>query len=229
MTDEFSRTPGRMRLVVLISGSGRNLQALIDACAAGRIDADIVGVISSREQALGVRRAQAAGIPVVVVESRSHADRAAYDAELVAHIEAWTADAVILAGFMRILTPAFVRRYAGRLLNIHPSLLPRHPGLDTHRRVLEAGEQVHGATVHFVTEALDAGPRIIQGQFTVNPEDDADTLAERVMQQIETRIYPQAVAWLARGALRLCGDAVMLHGRVLDAPATLDDLECAFQ
>lgn len=220
---------GRRRLVVLISGNGRNLQALIDAFADGRIHADIVGVISSRAQAYGVQRAQAAGIPVAVIEARSHADRAAYDAELAACIEAWRADAVILAGFMRILTPAFVRRYHGRLLNIHPSLLPRHPGLDTHRRVLAAGEREHGATVHFVTEALDAGPRIIQGQFTVNPEDDADSLAERVMNSIEVRIYPQAVAWLARGVLRLDGETVMLHDRALSTPATLDDLEPAFR
>ncbi|SFF43391.1 phosphoribosylglycinamide formyltransferase-1 [Fontimonas thermophila] len=214
---------------MLISGRGRNLQALIDACADGRIDGHIGVVVSSRADALGLARAQAAGIDTAVLSPRDHADRAAYDAALGALLDRYAPNIVALAGFMRILTPAFVGRYRGRMLNIHPSLLPRHPGLDTHRRALLAGDTEHGATVHFVTEQLDGGPRIIQGKLTVRPEDTPDSLAERVMHDIELKIYPQAVAWLARDELRMIDDRVWFRGRWLDAPLALDALDETFK
>ncbi|HEY0975069.1 MAG TPA: phosphoribosylglycinamide formyltransferase [Solimonas sp.] len=220
--------PEPAAVVVLISGQGRNLQALIDGIAAGRVPARIAAVISNRADAPGLARAQRAGIATAVLSHRDYASREAYDAALAAAIDAHAPDLVLLAGFMRILTPGFTQAYAGRLINIHPSLLPRHPGLDTHRRALEAGDVEHGATVHFVTEALDGGPPIIQGGFTVLPQDDAQSLAVRVMEQVEQRIYPQAVAWLARRELLLDGDGVRFRGLRLPAPLGLGDLEEGF-
>ena len=220
--------PEPAAVVVLISGQGRNLQALIDGIAAGRVPARIAAVISNRADAPGLARAQRAGIATAVLSHRDYASREAYDAALAAAIDVHAPDLVVLAGFMRILTPGFTQAYAGRLINIHPSLLPRHPGLDTHRRALEAGDVEHGATVHFVTEALDGGPPIIQGGFTVLPQDDAQSLAVRVMEQVEQRIYPQAVAWLARRELLLDGDGVRFRGRRLPAPLGLGDLEEGF-
>jgi phosphoribosylglycinamide formyltransferase 1 len=217
------------RIAVLISGRGRNLQAIAAACADGHIDGRIVGVIASRADAAGLALARAAGLDAQVLPSGEFDDRAAYDAALAQRIDALQADIVVLAGFMRILTPDFVARYCGRMLNIHPSLLPRHRGLDTHRRVLEAGDPVHGATVHFVTAELDGGPAVIQGQFTVDPQDTAETLAERVMRDIELKIYPQAIAWLARGDLRLRDGVVMLHGSALERPVGMDALEGSFR
>lgn len=217
-----------VRIAVLISGRGRNLQAVAAACADGRIDGRIVTVISSRAGAAGLDYARAAGLHAETLAHRDFADRAAYDAALAEAIDRQQADIVVLAGFMRILTPAFVARYRGRMLNIHPSLLPRYPGLDTHARALVAGDAEHGATVHFVTEELDGGPAVIQGELTVRPEDTADTLAERVMQDIELRIYPQAVAWLAAGDLRLTGDQAHFKGAALTSPLTLNALDGRF-
>lgn len=217
------------RLAVLISGGGRNLQALIDACADGRIGAQIAVVISNKADAGGLGRASGSGIPHRVIPHQQYGSREEFDAALSSEIDQHQPDIVALAGFMRVLTPGFVRRYAGRLLNIHPSLLPRHPGLKTHERVLAAGERQHGATVHFVTEALDGGPSIIQGEFSVQPQDTPAGLAERVMSQVELKIYPQAVAWMARDQLRLDGDHVSFRGRRLDAPLQLEDLETEFR
>lgn len=217
------------RLVVLISGSGRNLQALIDACANGRIDARIACVISNRADAYGLERAAVAGLPSLVLPHAGYADRAAFDAALAAEIERHEPDIVAMAGFMRVVGDAFVRRFHGRMLNIHPSLLPRHPGLHTHRRALEEGDAQHGATVHFVTEELDGGPCIIQGQFSVRPDDTVDTLAERVMRDIELKIYPQTVAWMARGELALRDGRVWFRGAPLAAALTLDQLEPGFR
>lgn len=217
------------RIAVLISGQGRNLQALAEACADGRIDGHIVVVVSSRADAPGLQRARAAGIDAQALPARGFADRQAYDDALAALLERYAPDMVVLAGFMRILTPGFVRRYHGRMLNIHPSLLPKYPGLDTHRRALEAGDAEHGATVHFVTEELDGGPAVIQGKFTVRAEDTVESLAQRVMHDIELKIYPQAVAWLARGELSLSDAGVRLHGRALAAPVGLDALEAGFR
>lgn len=216
-------------LVVLISGQGRNLQALIDHCAAGHIPARIAAVISNRADAAGLQRAQRAGIATQVVPHSAYASREAFDAALAEAIDAHAPDVLALAGFMRILTPAFTRRYQGRALNIHPSLLPRHPGLNTHAAALAAGDAQHGATVHFVTEALDGGAPVLQGAFTVGADDSASTLAERVMQEVELKIYPQAIAWLLRGELALQGKEAFFRGQALSAPLTLDALEEVFQ
>lgn len=217
------------RIAVLISGEGRNLQALIDACADGRIDGRIVVVLSNRADAGGIARAQRAGIPVELLPHRDYASREAYDTALVSRLAAYRPDIVVLAGFMRILTPLFIGAYAGRMLNIHPSLLPRHPGLRTHEAVLAAGDPEHGASVHFVTDELDGGPCVIQGQFKVRADDTPQTLAARVMSEIELKIYPQAVAWMARGELALTAHGVELRGRILAAPVGMDAVEEAFR
>ncbi|WP_077530793.1 phosphoribosylglycinamide formyltransferase [Vreelandella utahensis] len=209
------------RIVVLISGGGTNLQALIDAEAAGTLDGTIAGVISNRAGVRGLERAENAGIPVQVIPHRDHASRESFDQALMAAIDGFSPDLVVLAGFMRILTDAFVQHYQGRLLNIHPSLLPAWPGLHTHRKVLEAGEAEHGATVHFVTEELDGGPPIIRGRVLVNPDDDEDSLAGRVGTQ-ERRIYPEAVRWFCQGRLRLAQGRAQLDGTPLDEPVDID-------
>lgn len=216
-------------LVVLISGNGRNLQALIEHCAAGTIPARIVAVVSNKADAYGLERARRAGIPTEVVPHGDYPNREAFDTALAAAIDRHAPDLLAMAGFMRILTPGFTRRYLGRALNIHPSLLPKHPGLKTHAAALAAGDAEHGASVHFVTEALDGGPLVLQGAFKIRPEDAADTLGERVMNDVELKIYPQALAWLARGELSLREDGAWLHGRPLTAPADLADLEEAFR
>lgn len=217
------------RLVVLISGRGRNLQALIEAQRDGRIPAEFAAVLSNRADAAGLEHARAAGIPCEIVPHTQYPSRAAFDAALAEALRRLRPDIVALAGFMRILTDDFVREFEGRLLNIHPSLLPKYPGLDTHRRALESADVEHGATVHFVTPTLDSGPAVIQGRFTVRPEDDAQGLADRVLEEIELKIYPQAVAWMARGELRLEAGAAVWRGRRLDRPASLQDLEEAFR
>ncbi len=216
-------------LVVLISGQGRNLQALIDHCAAGNIPARIAAVISNRPEAAGLARAEQAGIATQVLPHTAYASREAFDLALMQAIDDYRPDMLALAGFMRILTPGFTRHYQGRALNIHPSLLPRHPGLKTHEAVLAAGEREHGATVHFVTAALDGGPAVLQGAFTVAPQASALMLAEQVMQRVELKIYPQALAWLALGELILRDGVAVLRGRPLTVPLTLDDLEDAFK
>jgi phosphoribosylglycinamide formyltransferase-1 len=216
-------------LVALISGRGRNLQALIEAQRDGRIPARFAAVISNRADALGLDHARAAGVPVEVLPHAQFKDRAAFDTALAGLLRRHRPDVIALAGFMRILTDDFVREFEGRMLNIHPSLLPKYAGLDTHRRALEAGDAEHGATVHFVTPTLDSGPAVIQGRFSLRPEDDAERLAERVMEEVELKIYPQAVAWMARGELKLEGGAAWLRGRRLEQPATLQDLEEAFR
>jgi phosphoribosylglycinamide formyltransferase 1 len=217
------------RLVVLISGRGRNLQALIEAQRDGRIPAEFAAVVSNRADAVGLEHARAAGIPCAVVPHTQYPSRAAFDAALAEALRQLRPDVVVLAGFMRILTDDFVREFEGRMLNIHPSLLPKYPGLDTHRRALDAGDAEHGATVHFVTPTLDSGPAVIQGGLAVRPGDDAEVLARRVMEEIELKIYPQAVAWMARGELRLEAGAALWRGRRLDRPATMQDLEEAFR
>jgi phosphoribosylglycinamide formyltransferase-1 len=217
------------RLVILISGRGRNLAALLDAVADGCIDAEVAGVISNRADAAGLAIARKAGVPVRVVPHADFADRAAFDAALATTLRDLRPDIIALAGFMRVLGTSFVQEFQGRMLNIHPSLLPKHRGLQTHRAVLDAGDAVHGATVHFVTAMLDGGPSVIQGQFSVLPQDDADSLARRTMEEVELKIFPQAVAWMARGELRLMDETAEFRGRRLDAPLKLDDLEEAFE
>lgn len=202
MTPTETPNPSQLpRISVLISGNGSNLQALIDDCAAGRIPARIVQVISNRADAHGLTRARQAGITTAFIDHRLFADRAAFDAALANKIQEASPDFVALAGFMRILTPAFVQQFLGKLINIHPSLLPKYPGLNTHARALEAADTRHGATVHFVTPTVDAGPAIVQGILNIQPGETLDHLKSRV-HALEHRIYPQALAWLVTGAVR---------------------------
>ncbi len=224
MPDEGPQPAGfdsPLPVAVLISGRGSNLRALIEGQAIWPYR--IAAVISSRADAAGLALAQASGIQTQVLASKDFADRAAYDRALAGLIDRHAPGLVVLAGFMRILTPELTGRYAGRMLNIHPSLLPRHPGLHTHLGVLEAGESEHGATVHFVTAELDGGPRVMQARVPVLPGDDAETLADRVLAR-EHRIYPLAVGWFAAGRLRLGEDGrPVLDGVTLDGPLVLND------
>ena len=214
------------KLLILISGRGSNMEALMAARAAGELPVEIVAVISNRPQAAGLEKAAAAGIPVGVVDHTGFLDRQAFEAELRQRIDAFAPDLIVLAGFMRILTEDFVRAYEGRLMNIHPSLLPAFPGLNTHQRALDEGVRIHSCTVHFVTPELDHGPAIIQAAVPVWDDDDAHSLGERVL-LAEHRVYTQAVRWFVEGRLRLEGRRVRLlsscpeHGPVvLIAPAT---------
>lgn len=203
------------RIVILISGRGSNMRALVDA----GLPAQIAAVISNDPAAGGLALARSRGITCAVVDHRAFPERAAFDDALASEIERHSADLVVLAGFMRILTAGFVDRYRGRVLNIHPSLLPAFPGLDTHRRALKAGVRIHGCTVHFVTLELDHGPIVIQAAVPVLADDSESTLAARVLRE-EHRIYPQAVRWYCEGRLTLEKD-----GRVkLDAAPAEDAL-----
>ncbi len=207
-------------VVVLISGSGSNLQALIDSAAQGDNPARIAAVISNRADAYGLVRAQNAGIATEVLDHKQFDGREAFDAAMMQAIDAHQPDLVVLAGFMRILTPGFVQHYSGRLLNIHPSLLPRYKGLHTHQRALDAGDAEHGCSVHFVTEELDGGPLVVQAVLPVMADDTAESLASRVHQQ-EHQIYPLAVRWFAEGRLRLGAQGAMLDGEPLPASGHL--------
>jgi phosphoribosylglycinamide formyltransferase-1 len=202
------------RIVILVSGRGSNMQAILRA----RLPLHVAAVLSNDPAAAALDIARAAGIETCAINHRAHANRQDFDAALAAAIDCYAPDLIVLAGFMRILGDAFVQRYAGRIVNIHPSLLPAFPGLATHRRALEAGVRVHGCTVHFVTPQLDHGPIIIQAVVPVLPQDDEDRLAARVLEQ-EHRIYPQALAWLAREAIRLDDDGRVSfpHGRAAAA------------
>ncbi|MEX1081803.1 MAG: phosphoribosylglycinamide formyltransferase [Halofilum sp. (in: g-proteobacteria)] len=204
-------------VVALVSGRGTNLQALLDEAGAGRLPVEFRAVISNRPDALGLERATAAGIQTEVVDHRAFTERADFDAALAASIDAHTPALIVLAGFMRIFTDAFVERYRARMLNIHPSLLPDFRGLDTHQRALDAGVARHGATVHFVTPELDGGPPVAQVSVPVHADDDADTLAARVLDR-EHRLYPLVVRWLAEGRLRFDGHTPYLDGRALTQP-----------
>jgi phosphoribosylglycinamide formyltransferase 1 len=208
------------RVAVLISGEGSNLQALIDAAQAGQLGARIVTVVSNRGAARGLERARAAGIEALHLGAARGQERADYDAALAELLAPLEPDLIVLAGFMRILGPKLVELYEGRMLNLHPSLLPKYPGLDTHRRVIDAADKWHGATVHFVTDELDGGPAIIQYRLPVLAGDTPDSLAQRVHKG-EHLILPRAVSWFAAGRLRLAGGSVMLDGRALDAPVSV--------
>ncbi len=207
-------------VVVLISGSGSNLQALIDDLHGAGSPAHIRAVISNRADAQGLSRARAAGIETRVLDHTRYTGREAFDAALMAEIDAFAPQLVVLAGFMRILSGDFVRHYQGRLLNIHPSLLPRHKGLDTHRRALEAGDAEHGCSVHFVTEELDGGPLVVQAVLPIDANETPERLAARVHHR-EHLIYPLAVRWFAEGRLRLGADGAMLDGAILPATGHL--------
>ena len=202
----------RKRLVILASGSGSNAQAFIDACRSGSLDAEIVALICNRPGAFAFERAKQAGIPGLLLDHTAFSSRESFDGALADLIEQQQPDLVILAGFMRILTPEFVSQFKGRLMNIHPSLLPKYPGLRTHQRAIDAGDSEHGATVHFVTEELDGGPGILQARVPILPGDDANSLAQRVLAQ-EHRIYPVAAQWFISGRLRLQDGVSLLDGK----------------
>ncbi|HEV8313840.1 MAG TPA: phosphoribosylglycinamide formyltransferase [Burkholderiaceae bacterium] len=198
------------RIVILISGRGSNMEAIVERCTAEAWNAQIVAVISNRPAAAGLTYAAAKGIATAVIDHKLHITREAFDAELAAVIDAHHPDLVVLAGFMRILTDAFVRRYEGRMFNIHPSLLPAFPGLHTHRRALEAGCKVAGATVHFVTPTLDFGPIVAQATVPVLPGDDEHALSARVLAR-EHVMYPLAVRWFVEGKLQLDAHGLVKH------------------
>lgn len=202
------------RIVVLISGQGSNLQALIDACATGRIPGHIVAVFSNRADARGLARARRVGIDACALCADDYPNRQAFDAALAAQIAAYHPDLLVLAGYMRILSPDFVRRFAGRILNIHPSLLPRYPGLDTHRRAQDNGDTQHGASVHFVSDTLDGGPVVLQAQVPIFADDSVAELAARVQVQ-EHVIYPLVVAWFCSDRLRQHDGLAWLDGQAL--------------
>jgi len=209
------------RVAILISGGGTNLQAFIDAVTDGSLDLDIQVVVSNQPDAFGLRRARDAGIPTECVRSADFPDRAVFDDALADTLERYTPDLLILAGFMRILTSAFVERFEGKILNIHPALLPKYPGLNTHQRVIDAGEPWHGSTVHFVTEELDAGPLILQGRVPVLSDDTESVLSARV-QAVEHKIYPEAAALFASGRLEFKNGESWLDGSRLHEPLKFD-------
>lgn len=208
------------RIAVLISGSGSNLQAIIDATQSGRIDGDIVAVISNKAGVYGLERAANADIPSEVLDHKSFDSRESFDAAMMELIDGYNADLVVLAGFMRILTPEFVRHYQGRMFNIHPSLLPKYKGLNTHQRALDAGDKEHGCTVHFVTEELDGGPLVVQGRVSINLDDSSDSLQQKV-HVVEHQIYPLAVEWFCANRVRWTEDGVIFD----DQPAPAEGIQ----
>jgi phosphoribosylglycinamide formyltransferase-1 len=208
-----------LKIAILISGRGSNMEALAEACASGALAARIAVVIADRGGAAGLEAARARGLETAAVVHPG--ERRAFERELGTVLERHRPDAVALAGFMRVLSPEFVAGYLGRLFNIHPSLLPKYRGLDTHRRVLEAGDTLHGASVHFVTPELDAGPVVLQSQVAVLPGDTEARLAARVL-ATEHVIYPRVLGWLADGRLAWRENAAWLDGRRLAAPLTED-------
>jgi phosphoribosylglycinamide formyltransferase-1 len=191
-------------LGVLISGRGTNLQSILDAIADGRLAASVAIVISNRDGAMGLARAEAAGVETLVVDHRGHASREAYDARLAGELRARHVDLVCLAGFMRVLSPAFIRAFPNRILNIHPSLLPSFPGVDAQAQAWRHGVQVSGATVHLVDDSLDGGPIVAQGAVDVLPGDTSESLAARIL-EVEHRLYPQAIARVLAGGWRIDG------------------------
>ncbi len=199
-------------VVVLISGRGSNLQAMINAVRVGQLSAEIRAVICSESGTPGLARARTAGIPSHVINYRDYSVRDQFDQTLIKQIDAYQPQVVVLAGFMRILGASFIGHYAGRLLNIHPSLLPAFRGLNTHARALQSGAKYHGASVHFVTHEVDDGPVIIQAAIPVSPDDTPETIAERVLVQ-EHRIYPLAIRWFLEGRLTVEGNRVLLDGQ----------------
>jgi phosphoribosylglycinamide formyltransferase-1 len=212
-------------IVILISGGGSNMAAIVQTAQRdnwqAKYGARVAAVLSNKADARGLVFAREQGIATQVLDHKAYASREAFDAALMAAIDAHQPALVVLAGFMRILSPAFVDAFEGRMVNIHPSLLPRHRGLHTHRRVLEAGEREHGASVHFVTRELDGGPVVLQARVPVRDDDDEASLAARVLEQ-EHRIYPAAIGWFAAGRLRYRDGAAWLDGRRLDHPVVIE-------
>lgn len=204
----------RSRIVVLISGGGTNLQAIIDACKQDNYGGNVVAVVSNKADVYGLTRAQEADIATTVLSHEDFDSREDYDSALITEINHYQPDLIVLAGFMRILTPKFVQAYQGRLINIHPSLLPKYQGLHTHQRAIDAGDTQHGVSVHYVTEELDGGPVILQAKVPVFPEDTADELAQRVHQQ-EHRIYPMVVNWCCTKRVTMVEENALFDGVIL--------------
>lgn len=202
------------KIVVLVSGSGSNLQAIIDACQSGRIKAQISAVISNKAKVYALERAKHANIPSHVINHQDYASRAEFDHKVAQQIDQYQPDLIVLAGYMRILTPEFVHRYANRMLNIHPSLLPKYSGLHTHRRAMEAGDKEHGTTVHFVTEELDGGPIVLQAKVPIFDNDEEHDVIERILTQ-EHQIYPLVIKWFIDNRLTLKENHVYLDGQLL--------------
>ena len=213
----MSEAAAPLPIVVLISGTGSNLRVIAERAADGTLPVDIRAVISDKPEATGLAWAAAQGIPTVALSPCDYPDRAAFDRALADAVASHAPGLVVLAGFMRILGDAFVERFAGRLVNIHPSLLPKYRGLHTHRRALEAGDREHGASVHFVTRELDGGPVVLQARVPVRDGDDESTLAAKVLAE-EHLIYPECIGWFAAGRLRMQDGAAYLDGRRLDTP-----------
>ncbi|MBS0898527.1 phosphoribosylglycinamide formyltransferase [Pantoea dispersa] len=202
------------KLVVLISGNGSNLQSILDACESGRINGSVAAVFSNKASAYGLTRAQLASVPAHALSAQDFTDRDAFDRQLMQQIDAYAPDLVVLAGYMRILSPAFVAHYHDRLLNIHPSLLPKYPGLHTHRQALANGDAEHGTSVHFVTDELDGGPIILQARVPVFADDDEAEISARVQHQ-EHAIYPLVISWFVEGRLQMRAGKAWLDGEPL--------------
>ena len=202
------------KLVVLISGNGSNLQSILDACESGRINGSVAAVFSNKASAYGLTRAQQASVPAHALSAQDFPDRNAFDRQLMQQIDAYAPDLVVLAGYMRILSPAFVAHYHDRLLNIHPSLLPKYPGLHTHRQALANGDAEHGTSVHFVTDELDGGPIILQARVPVFADDDEAEISARVQHQ-EHAIYPLVISWFVEGRLQMRAGRAWLDGEPL--------------
>ena len=207
----------RCKTAILISGSGTNLQAFIDAVTDGRLSLELSVVVSNNPDAFGLVRARNAGIPTACIEHGNFSSRDSFDRAVATKLDEWRPELLVLAGFMRILSAGFVERYCGRILNIHPALLPAYPGLNTHQRVLDAGEKWHGSTVHFVTEELDGGPRILQGRLPIVAGESASQLQTRV-QAIEHQIYPEAAGWVGEGRVECRDGRTWIDGAVADDP-----------
>ncbi|WP_084256941.1 phosphoribosylglycinamide formyltransferase [Pasteurella testudinis] len=203
-----------IRMAVLISGEGGNLQALIDACDSGKINGEIVTVVSNKADAYGLQRAQQAGIENRTFLRNAYADNQTMDLAIADYLQQCKVDLIVLAGYMKILTAAFIQRFSDRILNIHPSLLPKYPGLDTYRRAMEAGDQQHGTTVHFVNEEVDAGAIVLQAKVPIFSDDQVEDVVERVKAQ-ELQIYPLVVSWFAQGRLQLLDGKAWLDGEAL--------------
>jgi len=210
------------RILVLISGSGTNLQAIIDACADKEYPGSVVAVVSNKDDAYGLTRAKNAEIATLALSHKDFTSREAYDIELIKKIDAFEPDIIVLAGFMRILTPNFVEHFQGKLVNIHPSLLPKYQGLNTHQRAIDAGDKEHGVSVHFVTEELDGGPVILQANVPIFEGDNSDDLAARVHEQ-EHRIYPLVIKWLCQQRLTMTNERAILDGKVLPPSGYAND------
>lgn len=215
-----SRAP--LPVVILISGRGSNMKTIAEHAASGQLPVTVRAVVSDQPQAGGLGTAAAMNIATHALSPREFPDRTSYDQALAALVSQYEPALVVLAGFMRILTPAFITPFATRMLNIHPSLLPKHRGLHTHQRVLDASDPLHGVSVHFVTEELDGGPVIIQARIPVRPNDTASTLSARIQRQ-EHRIYPQAIEWFAQGRIELRGDQVWMDGSPMSGPIIVEE------